>query len=50
MKSKKGACEIYKSFIFNSNECKGRDKWITNLNITNEVWYNAFFKLKFRNR
>ena len=47
MKSKKGACEIYKSFIFNSNECKGRDKWIKSLNITNEDWYNAFFKLKF---
>ena len=47
MKSKKGANEIYHHFISNSSICKGKDKWVSNLGITNEDWDNAFFKLKY---
>ena len=47
MKSKKGAMDIYQTFISKAIESKGRDKWISLLGITTEDWESAFFKLKF---
>ena len=51
MKEKKGASSIYKTLNQNrSVESKGREKWVSLLDIDVEDWHNAFCFLKFTTR
>ena len=46
LKSKKGTTDIYQSFIGNSYECKGKQKWINTVDINEDEWISSFTLLK----